>query len=64
MRSARRIAGRATRYERSARFAAQRPTIAFAGGMRKHQAVLAALKGGWLSGLVTDEACARAALGD
>jgi DNA-binding transcriptional regulator LsrR (DeoR family) len=42
----------------------KRPTIAFAGGMRKHQAVLAALKGGWLSGLVTDEACARAALGD
>ena len=26
-------------------------------------AVLAVLKGGWLSGLVTDEACARAALG-
>jgi DNA-binding transcriptional regulator LsrR (DeoR family) len=42
----------------------RRPTIAFAGGARKHQAVLAALSGGWLSGLVTDEACARAALGD
>lgn len=40
----------------------KRPTIAFAGGERKHQAVLAALKGGWLSGLVTDEACARAVL--
>ncbi len=40
----------------------KRPTIGFAGGARKHRAVLAALKGGWLSGLVTDEACARAAL--
>lgn len=40
----------------------KRPTIAFAGGARKHAAVLAVLKGGWLSGLVTDEACARAAL--
>jgi DNA-binding transcriptional regulator LsrR (DeoR family) len=42
----------------------KRPTIGFAGGARKHRAVLAALKGGWLSGLVTDEACARAALGE
>jgi len=41
----------------------KRPTIGFAGGARKHGAVLAVLKGGWLSGLVTDEACARAALG-
>ncbi|CAN7488170.1 sugar-binding transcriptional regulator [Trinickia sp. LjRoot230] len=41
-----------------------RPTIGFVGGPRKHRAVLAALKGGWLSGLVTDEACARAALGE
>lgn len=40
----------------------KRPTIGFAGGKRKHAAVLAVLKGGWLSGLVTDEACARAAL--
>ena len=40
----------------------KRPTIGFAGGARKHGAVLAVLKGGWLSGLVTDEACARAAL--
>ncbi|AOK30470.1 MULTISPECIES: sugar-binding transcriptional regulator [Burkholderia] len=39
-----------------------RPTIAFAGGPRKRMAVLAALRGGWLSGLVTDESCARAAL--
>jgi len=42
----------------------KRPTIGFAGGPRKHRAVLAALKGGWLSGLVTDEACARVALGE
>ncbi|CAM2191647.1 sugar-binding transcriptional regulator [Paraburkholderia sp. A1RI_3L] len=39
-----------------------RPTIGFAGGERKRQAVLAALKGGWLSGLVTDELSAQAAL--
>ena len=42
----------------------KRPTIGFAGGARKRDAVIAALKGGWLSGLVTDEECARAALGD
>jgi DNA-binding transcriptional regulator LsrR (DeoR family) len=40
----------------------KRPTIAFAGGERKRDAVIAALKGGWLSGLVTDKQCARAAL--
>lgn len=40
----------------------QRPTIGFAGGPAKRQAVLAALNGGWLSGLVTDELSARAAL--
>lgn len=40
----------------------RRPTIAFAGGPRKCDAVIAALRGGWLSGLVTDETCARAAL--
>ncbi|MGF6755477.1 sugar-binding transcriptional regulator [Paraburkholderia sp. GAS334] len=40
----------------------KRPTIGFAGGERKRDAVIAALKGGWLSGLVTDERCARAAL--
>ena len=39
-----------------------RPTIGFAGGARKRDAVIAALGGGWLSGLVTDEACARSAL--
>jgi DNA-binding transcriptional regulator LsrR (DeoR family) len=40
----------------------KRPTIGFAGGVRKHEAVIAALQGGWLSGLVTDELCAKAAL--
>lgn len=40
----------------------KRPTIGFAGGERKRDAVIAALRGGWLSGLVTDEQCARAAL--
>jgi DNA-binding transcriptional regulator LsrR (DeoR family) len=39
-----------------------RPTIGFAGGKRKREALIAVLKGGWLSGLVTDELCARAAL--
>lgn len=38
------------------------PTIGFAGGAAKHGAVQAALRGGWLSGLVTDERCARAVL--
>ncbi len=42
----------------------KRPTIGFAGGLRKHAAVIATLKGGWLSGLVTDELCAQAALDD
>ncbi|MEK6351068.1 MAG: sugar-binding transcriptional regulator [Burkholderia sp.] len=42
----------------------RRPTIGFAGGPRKQAAVLAALRGGWLSGIVTDESCARAALAD
>jgi DNA-binding transcriptional regulator LsrR (DeoR family) len=40
----------------------QRPPIGFAGGKRKREALIAVLKGGWLSGLVTDELCARAAL--
>ncbi|MDR5736523.1 MULTISPECIES: sugar-binding transcriptional regulator [unclassified Caballeronia] len=40
----------------------KRPTIGFAGGERKRDALIAALKGQWLSGLVTDELCARAAL--
>ncbi len=40
----------------------KRPTIGFAGGLRKREALIATLKGKWLSGLVTDELCARAAL--
>jgi DNA-binding transcriptional regulator LsrR (DeoR family) len=40
----------------------KRPTIGFAGGQRKREALIATLKGKWLSGLVTDELCARAAL--
>ena len=40
----------------------KRPTIGFAGGLRKREAVIAALQGQWLSGLVTDELCAQAAL--
>lgn len=42
----------------------QRPVIAFAGGSKKADAVRAALRGGWLTGLVTDEICARHALQD
>lgn len=37
----------------------RRPLIAFAVGERKAAAILAVLRGRWLSGLVTDEACAR-----
>ena len=42
----------------------KRPVIAFAGGERKAQAVLGALRGQWINGLVTDETCARIILGD
>lgn len=38
------------------------PTIGFAGGQLKHAAVAAALRGAWLTGLVTDERCAAAVL--
>ncbi len=41
---------------------ADRPVIAFAGGESKYAALNAALRGQWLSGLVTDEASARQAL--
>lgn len=41
-----------------------KPVIAFAGGSKKAEAVRAALRGGWLTGLVTDETCARLALQD
>ena len=37
----------------------QRPVIGVAGGERKHAAILAALKGGWLSGLITDQLTAE-----
>ena len=36
-----------------------RPVIAMAGGVAKAGAIAAALRGGWLTGLVTDEACAQ-----
>lgn len=39
-----------------------KPVIAFAGGENKAQAVLGALRGQWINGLVTDETCARAIL--
>jgi DNA-binding transcriptional regulator LsrR (DeoR family) len=37
----------------------KKPVIAFAGGERKAEAVLGALRGQWINGLVTDETCAR-----
>jgi len=40
----------------------QRNIIAFAGGSEKQRAIAAVLRGGWISGLVTDEASARFAL--
>jgi DNA-binding transcriptional regulator LsrR (DeoR family) len=40
----------------------RKPVIAFAGGERKSKAVLGALRGHWINGLVTDETCARAVL--
>jgi DNA-binding transcriptional regulator LsrR (DeoR family) len=43
---------------------AHRPVIAFAGGEHKARAVLAALRGKWINGLVTDEACAAKILGE
>ncbi|GGP19248.1 sugar-binding transcriptional regulator [Silvimonas iriomotensis] len=42
--------------------AVERPVIAFAGGASKYAALNAALRGKWLSGLVTDEESARQAL--
>lgn len=39
------------------------PVIAFAGGNKKTTAILAALRGKWINGLVTDEYCARQILG-
>lgn len=40
----------------------QRKVIAFAGGAEKHQAIAAALRGRWVTGLITDEESARFAL--
>lgn len=40
----------------------QRKVIAFAGGAEKHQAIAAALRGRWITGLITDEESARFAL--
>ena len=40
----------------------QRRVIAFAGGAEKHQAIAAALRGRWVTGLITDEESARFAL--
>jgi DNA-binding transcriptional regulator LsrR (DeoR family) len=40
----------------------RKPVIAFAGGELKSKAVLGALRGRWINGLVTDENCARAVL--
>jgi DNA-binding transcriptional regulator LsrR (DeoR family) len=40
----------------------RKPVIAFAGGEQKSKAVLGALRGCWINGLVTDEICARAVL--
>lgn len=37
----------------------ERPFIAMAGGIDKAAALVAALRGGWLTGLITDEAAAR-----
>jgi DNA-binding transcriptional regulator LsrR (DeoR family) len=37
----------------------KRPVIAFAAGPSKFEAVLGALRGGWINGLVTDETCAQ-----
>ncbi|AKZ61439.1 DeoR faimly transcriptional regulator [Herbaspirillum hiltneri N3] len=41
-----------------------KPVIALAGGRKKAEAVRGALRGGWLTGLVTDEYCAQFALQD
>jgi DNA-binding transcriptional regulator LsrR (DeoR family) len=40
----------------------KKPVIAFAGGENKARAVLGALRGQWINGLVTDETCARTIL--
>src|SRR3984893_11661985 len=42
----------------------KKPVIAFAGSEHKARAVLGALRGQWINGLVTDEICARMILAD
>jgi DNA-binding transcriptional regulator LsrR (DeoR family) len=42
----------------------KRPVIGFAAGTQKAKAVLGALRGHWVNGLVTDEKCAMEILGD
>jgi DNA-binding transcriptional regulator LsrR (DeoR family) len=42
----------------------KQPTIAFAAGAQKSRAVLGALRGRWINGLVTDETCARRIIND
>jgi DNA-binding transcriptional regulator LsrR (DeoR family) len=37
----------------------KKPVIGFAAGAQKAKAVLGALRGHWVNGLVTDETCAR-----
>ena len=37
----------------------KKPVIGFAAGAQKAKAVLGALRGHWINGLVTDETCAR-----
>ena len=44
------------------RAASQGQTIAVAGGRHKADAIVAALRGGLISGLITDESAARAVL--
>lgn len=41
-----------------------KPVIGMAGGAKKAEAIRAVLRGGWWSGLITDEYCARYALQD
>lgn len=46
----------------SLRIRPEKPVIAIAGGVEKHQAIKAVLRGYWVNGLVTDEESAIALL--
>ncbi|CRE43404.1 transcriptional regulator [Yersinia enterocolitica] len=46
----------------SLRIRPEKPVIAIAGGVEKHQAIKAVLRGHWVNGLVTDEESAIALL--